>query len=419
MIKPSTSHKKLRIARGYQAKARRIHSSMSQRGMRIRNTKNIQNKDPSKNSLLKQNQPKSEEIEVQESIPQQKTFQEAPAPAIGEKPVVRRHLHTSSSPRINVATMDPNLIDTRKLLMDKNMNFMVKNTKDFLEQEEIDIHGLSNLADHKLVRFKYPKELGSNYLKDFKALFGKKLVPRTRFADLGDCLNLNIEKRRHLNVNKMVCNTTNKDTFKDFEVQCHKGLTQRSQSQGNIPERMIVTVEKHERNPNDSKEFQETLNFASPFIASSYQKTFQNFGGGKMYHAKHPKNPIYNLPFKGDSIYRESFRRKMSRKLSEDKTSGANNKLPTSLDPKEIKLKVCKDHIKQNFNMLKMTDRNVQYYPSEALKSGIYTSRSMKPKEDPVHNSQLLSNFQTIYGNEFIQKPIVKRKKVKTKPKFW
>lgn len=71
---------------------------------------------------------------------------------------------------------------------------MVRNTEDFLEQEEVDIHGLSNLAQHKLVMFKYPKskyfqiiivDMDTVYCKDYKALVGNKLKPNTRFGDSG------------------------------------------------------------------------------------------------------------------------------------------------------------------------------------------------------------------------------------------
>ena len=42
-------------------------------------------------------------------------------------------------------------------LKDSRINFVCKNTQDFLKQEEIDINGLSTLSEHKIARFKYPK----------------------------------------------------------------------------------------------------------------------------------------------------------------------------------------------------------------------------------------------------------------------
>ncbi|CAI2369800.1 unnamed protein product [Moneuplotes crassus] len=421
MMKSSTPHQDLKLIRRYQQKARRIHTSMSERGMRISDPRIKKKRNISQESIPKQKSLVEEKIEPQEVILQQKTFQETfeTSKPIA-KQILKRNLHTSSSPRINVATMDPNKVDTRQLLMDKNMNFMVTNTQDFLEEEEIDIHGLSNLSEHKLVRFKYPRCMGSNYLKDFKPLATQKLIPRTRFGDHGDCFNLNNEKRRHINVNKMVCNTTNKDTFTDFQVQPGKGLAQRSQSCTQIPEKPIVVVEKHRRDPNNSNEYKGTLSFSSPFFnKSSYQKNFQNFGEGIMYQAKHPKYPVYMLPFKGDSIYRESFRRKLTQRLKEDKSPDGGTKLPSSLDPVQIKLKVCKDHIKQNFSMLKMNGKPKEFYPSKTTQREVYMAKLMKPKDDPVHNSQLLSNFKTIYSNEFVEKPIIRKKKIKTKPMVW
>lgn len=81
---------------------------------------------------------------------------------------------------------------------------MCRNTDDFLQDEEIDIHGLSNLSDHKIIRFKYPKSMLSSFMfslnynltfnldidslyhKDYRRLSNVKLRPRTRFGDSGD-----------------------------------------------------------------------------------------------------------------------------------------------------------------------------------------------------------------------------------------
>ena len=51
----------------------------------------------------------------------------------------------------------PFRIDTRSMLKDKHINYVWKNTDEFLNEDEIDIHGLSNLCDHKIIRFKYPQ----------------------------------------------------------------------------------------------------------------------------------------------------------------------------------------------------------------------------------------------------------------------
>ena len=170
---------------------------------------------------------------------------------------------------------------------------MVRNTEDFLEQEEVDIHGLSNLAQHKLVMFKYPKskyfqiiivDMDTVYCKDYKALVGNKLKPNTRFGDSGQWFNLNKERKSIITANKIASNTTNRDTFSDFIVVPSHGFNRRSNSVAQLPHnKTIVTMEKYHKNSNDSKEFLRTLSFSSPFFnKSSYQNNFQNFGPGKI-----------------------------------------------------------------------------------------------------------------------------------------
>ena len=54
---------------------------------------------------------------------------------------------------------NPLLMDTKSLLKDNKINYICQNTDDFLKEEEIDIHGLSTLSEHKIARFKYPKSI--------------------------------------------------------------------------------------------------------------------------------------------------------------------------------------------------------------------------------------------------------------------
>ena len=42
------------------------------------------------------------------------------------------------------------------MLKNRKINFICKNTEEFLKDEEVDIHGISNLSEHKIIRFKYP-----------------------------------------------------------------------------------------------------------------------------------------------------------------------------------------------------------------------------------------------------------------------
>lgn len=126
------------------------------------------------------------------------------------------------------------------------------------------------------------------YQKDYIRMYGEgnKLVPKTRFGDTGDCFNLNKEKKRHINANKMNMNTTNKELFKDFKIMPNHELSRRSNSVAQIKDnRTIVTVEKVKRDPNDSNEFRGTLSFSSPFFnKSSYQNNFQDLGFGEFFN---------------------------------------------------------------------------------------------------------------------------------------
>lgn len=141
------------------------------------------------------------------------------------------------------------------------------------------------------------------------------------------------------------------------------------------------------------------------------------FSLGVSYHEKHPQYPIYRLPFKGDSIYRESFRRKLNRGKGGEKEIRPSYSNP-ALNPEEIKKKVSADHIKQNFSQIKMLGKYKQVDPTSVRNSDVYMAKSMKPKAEVVENMNIPAHFKTIYRNEFIKKPIIKRK-AKKKPLVW
>ena len=76
----------------------------------------------------------------------------------------------------------------------------------------------------------------------------------------------------------MILKTTNKQDFSDFKIVTKK--SRRSQSSENIPDKKtLVVFDKKKIRPNDSKGFQSTLTFNSPFFhKSSYNFNFQNYG---------------------------------------------------------------------------------------------------------------------------------------------
>mmetsp|Transcript_20154 Transcript_20154/g.17853 ORF Transcript_20154/g.17853 Transcript_20154/m.17853 type:complete len:217 (+) Transcript_20154:300-950(+) len=216
----------------------------------------------------------------------------------------------------------------------------------------------------------------------------------------------------------MIMNTTNNEVFKDFKVVPKTQYNRRSQSVAEVEDdKTIVTMETNKMYPNDSKEFKGTLSFSSPFFnRTCYQNNFQNFGPGTNYIEKQPIYPIYELPFKGGSTYRESFRRKLGKNENRDLRNSDSN---PALDPKEIKKKVSADHIKHNFSQIKMIGRQVQVDPLSVRNNKAYIANSMKPKYELVQNMKIPAQFDTIYRNEYVKKPMVKRKKIKKKPLVW
>ena len=173
MLKPSTGYMNKRAPRKYQEIARKIQSSMSSRGMR---------KSISQPELRQaQNQPKpapaAGEIDLQkDQVMNQETAQSLhqnnESPGIenlnnieGEQsPKMLLGYRPYSSMSSQDFYTDPMHMDTKKMLRDKKINFMCRNTEDFLKEEELDIHGLSNFSDHKIIRFKYPKSKHSLYI---------------------------------------------------------------------------------------------------------------------------------------------------------------------------------------------------------------------------------------------------------------
>lgn len=115
------------------------------------------------------------------------------------------------------------------------------------------------------------------------------------------------------------------------------------------------------------------------------------------------------MPFKGDSIYRESFVNNIDSQLQ--KAKGWNHTISApSLDPKEIKIKVTTDHIKPKYTFAKMERTAKMFNPKEMQFSDAYKAKSYKPKDEVVENMVIPIHFQTTYRNEFDKKEMIKRK---------
>lgn len=166
MLKPNTGYMHKRAPRKYQEIARKIQSSMSSRGMRksvsqpeLRQEENSQKPAPTANEVTMQKDQMMDQGTFQSSrqnneSPIKENLDRADEESSPKTLLGYRPYSTVSSQDLYA---DPMYIDTKQMLRDKKINFMCRNTEDFLKEEELDIHGLSNLSDHKIIRFKYPK----------------------------------------------------------------------------------------------------------------------------------------------------------------------------------------------------------------------------------------------------------------------
>ena len=157
MHKPSTSYFEKRAPKKYQEMARKMHSSISARGM-------LKGSIPAYKRMLsnKLEQPRHEQID--QFNPKKDNFTKVGSLVSPQVPQTHALLNNKSHSRPNLVA-DPAKMDTSKALRDKKVNFMCRNTEDFLQTEEVDIHGLSNLSDHKIIRFKYPSSKLLIYLQ--------------------------------------------------------------------------------------------------------------------------------------------------------------------------------------------------------------------------------------------------------------
>lgn len=136
------------------------------------------------------------------------------------------------------------------------------------------------------------------------------------------------------------------------------------------------------------------------------------------HYEKRPQYPVYRMPFKGDSLYRDSFVNNLDEQ--QKKAIELNRKLSApSIDPKEIKLKLSADHLNLNCAGLKFEERNKMIDTSKLMNDNLYKSTSMKPRQEAVSNIPAPSQYDTIYRNEYIPKPLIVKKNLKQRVPIW
>ena len=153
MLKPNK-----RSSRKYQDIARKIHTSMSSRGMRKSSSPNrFFQKQLLNDDIERKIENNIEESKVCDPLVNNEVKEESIPKSSILKSKLAHHNKSMTISHPNLSCINPLFMDTKKALRSKKLNFMVRNTEDFLREEDIDIHGLSNLSEHKVVRFKYPR----------------------------------------------------------------------------------------------------------------------------------------------------------------------------------------------------------------------------------------------------------------------
>jgi hypothetical protein len=84
----------------------------------------------------------------------------------------------------------------------------------------------------------------------------------------------------------------------------------------------LVTTQRHVHNgqkgkPAEAINKDEALGERPMMLSSSYQNSFPNWKNGNKdcFHEKKPQYPIYSMPFKANSSYRQSFSDDKNKKL--------------------------------------------------------------------------------------------------------
>lgn len=130
--------------------------------------------------------------------------------------------------------------------------------------------GRRTRCNDKFVKYPYPRNLITNYQKEYHNKIGETSVQKNKES-------FNVEKEHKIiNPHNMDMSTTNKVVYQPYQVKPTKQKAR--------------TVEKNNA-PCQQK--------------STYQAEFPHWQNGKndVYHEKSPQYPFYSLPFKGNSQY--------------------------------------------------------------------------------------------------------------------
>lgn len=126
----------------------------------------------------------------------------------------------------------------------------------------------------RVVKYKYPSKIGTNYQKEHGHYNSAKAVGRNNTGE-----PFNVEKEHKIinphNVEKL---TINRIDYQPFTIQPREPKKLKAPS----PKQYVA-------------------------LKTAYQSEFQNWGPNEIIHEKDPQYPYYSLPFKGNSAYARTF----------------------------------------------------------------------------------------------------------------
>ena len=126
----------------------------------------------------------------------------------------------------------------------------------------------------KVIKYKYPPQIGTNYQKEHANFNSTKAVGRNNTGE-----PFNVEKEHKIiNPHKVEKLTINRIDYQPYTIQPREPKKLKAPS----PQQFIPAK-------------------------SSYQSDFQNWGPNEIIHEKDPQYPYYSLPFKGNSWYARTF----------------------------------------------------------------------------------------------------------------
>lgn len=126
----------------------------------------------------------------------------------------------------------------------------------------------------RVIKYKYPKQIGTNYQKEHAHFNSTKAVGRNNNGE-----PWNVEKEHKIiNPHDVEKLTINRIDYQPFTIQ-----------------------------PREPKKFRAPSPKHYVPVKSAYQNEFQNWGPNEVIHERDPQYPYYSLPFKGTSNYSQTF----------------------------------------------------------------------------------------------------------------